>query len=53
MLSSFMLSVDFNALSWEGVKFRSRASQRSDNYEYFYFNLLPVTLKNVIIIKSY
>jgi hypothetical protein len=30
MLESFMLSVDFNAVSWEGVKFRGRACQRRD-----------------------
>ena len=34
MLASFMLLVDFNAVSWEGVKFRGRACQRRD------FNLL-------------
>ena len=28
MLASFMLLVDFNAVSWEGVKFRGRACQR-------------------------
>jgi hypothetical protein len=26
-----MLSVDFNAVSWEGVKFRGRACQRRDS----------------------
>ena len=31
MLASFMLLVDFNAISWEGVKFRGRACQRRDN----------------------
>ena len=30
MLASFMLLVDFNAVSWEGVKFRGRACQRRD-----------------------
>jgi hypothetical protein len=30
MLASFMLSVDFNAVCWEGVKFRGRACQRRD-----------------------
>ena len=30
MLASFMLSVDFNSVSWEGVKFRGRACQRRD-----------------------
>jgi hypothetical protein len=34
MLASFMLLVDFNAVSWEGVKFRGRACQRRDNYIY-------------------
>jgi hypothetical protein len=33
MLASFMLSVDFNAVSWEGVKFRGRACQRRDGRE--------------------
>ena len=32
MLASFMLLVDFNAVSWEGVKFRGRACQRRDMY---------------------
>ena len=31
MLASFMLLVDFNAVSWEGVKFRGRACQRCDS----------------------
>ena len=30
MLASFMLFVDFYAVSWEGVKFRGRACQRCD-----------------------
>jgi hypothetical protein len=30
MLASFLVFVDFNALSWEGVKFRGRACQRRD-----------------------
>ena len=30
MLASFMLFVDFDAVSWEGVKFRGRACQRRD-----------------------
>jgi hypothetical protein len=32
MLASFMLLVDFNAVSWEGVKikFRGRARRRRD-----------------------
>jgi hypothetical protein len=30
MLASFKLLVDFNAVSWEGVKFRGRACQRRD-----------------------
>jgi hypothetical protein len=30
MLASFMLSVDFNAVRWEGVKFRGCACQRRD-----------------------
>jgi hypothetical protein len=30
MLASFMLLVDFNAVSWKGVKFRGRACQRRD-----------------------
>jgi hypothetical protein len=30
MLASFLVLVDFNAVSWEGVKFRSRACQRRD-----------------------
>jgi hypothetical protein len=30
MLASFMLLVDFNAVSLEGVKFRGRACQRRD-----------------------
>jgi hypothetical protein len=30
MLASFMLLVDFNAVSREGVKFRGRACQRRD-----------------------
>ena len=32
MLASFMLLGDFNAVSWEGVKFRGRACQRRDMY---------------------
>ena len=32
MLASFMLFVDFDAVSWEGVKFRGRACQRRDCY---------------------
>jgi hypothetical protein len=36
MLASFMLLVDFNAVSLEGVKFRGRACQRRD--------LCPATL---------
>ena len=31
MLASFMLFVDFDAVSWEGVKFRGRACQRRDD----------------------
>ena len=34
MLASFMLFVDFDAVSWEGVKFRGRACQRRDIYLY-------------------
>jgi hypothetical protein len=30
MLASFLLLVDFNAVSWGGVKFRGRACQRRD-----------------------
>jgi hypothetical protein len=30
MLASFMLFVDFDAVSWEGVKFRGGACQRRD-----------------------
>jgi hypothetical protein len=30
MLASFMLFVDFDADSWEGVEFRGRACQRRD-----------------------
>ena len=30
MLASFMLFVDFDAVSWEGVKFRGRVCQRRD-----------------------
>jgi hypothetical protein len=30
MLASFMLFVDFDAVTWEGVKFRGRACQRRD-----------------------
>ena len=32
MLASFMLFVDFDTVSWEGVKFRGRACQRRDMY---------------------
>jgi hypothetical protein len=30
MLASFLVLVDFNVVSWEGVKFRGRACQRRD-----------------------
>ena len=30
MLASFMLFVDFDAVTWDGVKFRGRACQRRD-----------------------
>jgi hypothetical protein len=30
MLASFLLLVDFNAVSWEGIKFRGHACQRRD-----------------------
>jgi hypothetical protein len=30
MLASSLVFVDFNAVSWEGVKFRGRACQRRD-----------------------
>jgi hypothetical protein len=30
MLAIFMLSVDFNTVSWKGVKFRGRPCQRRD-----------------------
>jgi hypothetical protein len=30
MRASFLLLVDFDAVSWEGVKFRGRACQRRD-----------------------
>ena len=36
MLASFMLFVDFDAVSWEGVKFRGRACQRRDMYNYIF-----------------
>jgi hypothetical protein len=35
MLASFMLSVDFNAVSWEGVKFRGRACQRREKLKFY------------------
>ena len=37
MLASFMLFVDFDAVSWEGVKFRGRACQRRDSKINFEF----------------
>jgi hypothetical protein len=32
MLASFMPFVDFDAVSWEGIKLRGRACQRRDYF---------------------
>ena len=37
MLASFMLFVDFDAVTWDGVKFRGRACQRRDKN--FWYNI--------------
>jgi hypothetical protein len=47
MLASFLLLVDFNAVSWEGVKFRGRACQRRDQF-FLRFTQKPSTLDNMI-----
>jgi hypothetical protein len=49
MLASFLVLVDFNAISWEGVKFRGRACQRRDLVKRAKYN--EKVMKTIFLIR--
>ena len=53
MLASFMLFVDFDAVTWDGVKFRGRACQRRDHrLKYIYLEITVLAIISIKVISA-